>query len=181
MSGMTGSAGRAWPAFGLCTLAIAEGLTMRVGTEVVGLSFAAARDSFMISNAAIGLSAAMCGVLIAWKRPRNPLGWLLLGAGIAQTGTAAVTPWLVQALREGWTGAPLRALATLYSAAWPWSVSLFVPLTLLFFPDGRGWVRPYWPRWSSPSRSTRCRCACNGGSTGCSTATGPTRYGPRRR
>ena len=30
-----------------------------------------------------------------------------------------------------------RWLATAYSAAWPWSVALFIPLALLSFPDGR--------------------------------------------
>jgi hypothetical protein len=73
----------------------------------------------------------------ARHRPKNRLGWLLLGAGVAQTGTAAVTPWFVQALV---TDAPVgldRALSTVYSLAWPWSVAAFIPLTLLHFPDGR--------------------------------------------
>ena len=72
--------------------------------------------------------------LIAGYRPDNRLGWLLLGAGVCQTATAAVTPWLFQALA---TGAPARGWATAYSAAWPWSVALFIPLALLSFPDAR--------------------------------------------
>ena len=33
--------------------------------------------------------------------------------------------------------APARGWATAYSAAWPWSVALFIPLALLSFPDAR--------------------------------------------
>ncbi|MFI5693038.1 sensor histidine kinase [Kribbella sp. NPDC051586] len=118
----------------LLGLVLLEAVAAVVGAMVTGLSFASARDSFMIPNLAVGLSCAVSGGLIAWHRPRNWLGWLLLGGGIAQTGTPAVTPWLVHAL-EGSGSAQLPA--TLYSALWPWSVSLFIPLALLVFPDGR--------------------------------------------
>lgn len=118
----------------LLGLVLIEAVAAVGGAVVTGLSFASARDSFMITNLAVGLSSAVSGGLIAWHRPRNWLGWLLLGAGIAQTGTPAVTPWLIHAL-EGSGSAQLPA--TLYSALWPWSVSLFIPLTLLVFPDGK--------------------------------------------
>jgi signal transduction histidine kinase len=124
----------------LLALAFAAALSAIVGVVVTGTSFASARDSFMISNWVIGVSCAACGGLIAWQRPRNPLGWLLLGAGVAQTGTPAVTPWLIDALQKG---GPVHALATVYSASWPWSVSLFIPLALLYFPDGRLPGRPW--------------------------------------
>ncbi len=155
MCGVTDGSGRsAWLAFGLFALAIGEGLWALVGVLVTGISFAAARDSFLIPNAVIGVSCAVCGVLIAWKRPRNPLGWLLLGAGVTQPATAAVTPWLVQALEDGAPDGLVRALATLYSGAWPWSVSLFIPLALLYVPDGR--LPGRW--WRS---TARCRCCCS--------------------
>lgn len=124
----------------LLGLVLVEAVAAVVGAVAIGLDYSQARDSFMIPNAVIAISCAVSGGLIAWHRPRNWLGWLLLGAGIAQTGTPAVTPWLIQAL-EGTGSAQLPA--TLYSALWPWSVSLFIPLALLVFPDGklpgRGW------------------------------------------
>ena len=122
-------------ALGLFALVIAEVLAVAVGWAATGMSAAAAVDSFMVPNAVIGLCCGLCGGLIAGYRPDNRLGWLLLGAGVCQTATAAVTPWLFQALA---TGAPARGLATAYSAAWPWSVALFIPLALLSFPDGCG-------------------------------------------
>ncbi len=139
------TARRAWPAVALFALLVAEGVAVVVGVAVTGMSFAAARDSFMISNAAIGIACGVCGVLIAGHRPRHVLGWLLLGAGVTQTGTAAVTPWLVEARLAGASEGVVRALSTVYSAAWPWSISLFLPLAILVFPDGRlpgRWWRP---------------------------------------
>jgi signal transduction histidine kinase len=124
-------------ALGLAALAAAAVLATLGGILAVGLSFAAARDSFLISNAVIGLSCAGCGGLVAWHRPANPLGWQLLGAGIAQTTTPAVTPWLYRGLSDGWSDEAVHALATVYSGAWPWSVALFLPLAVLYFPDGQ--------------------------------------------
>ncbi|WP_433787046.1 sensor histidine kinase [Actinomycetospora sp. CA-101289] len=134
---------RPWLAAALAALGVAEALITVVGVLVTGLSFAAARDSFLISNATIGTVCALCGGLIAAYRPRNALGWLLLGVAVAQTATAAVTPWLARAIVAGdpravtWT-------ATVYSAAWPWAVGLFLPLALLVFPDGRLPGRARW-------------------------------------
>jgi signal transduction histidine kinase len=146
MCGVTDHTGRrAWAAFGLFGVVVVEVVSALVGVVVTGTSFAAARDGFMIPNAAIGVSCAVCGLLIAWNRPRNVLGWLLLGGGVAQTGTVAVTPWLLDALQNDGPAGLVGALATAYSAAWPWSVSLFIPLALLYFPDGR--LPDRWWRW----------------------------------
>ena len=137
-------AGRSWwLAVALAALGFAEAVTTVVGVLVTGMTFAAARDSFLISNATIGTVCALCGGLIAANRPRNPLGWLLLGVAVAQTATAAVTPWLVRALAVG--DAPATTwTATVYSVAWPWAIGLFLPLALLVFPDGH---LPRWARW----------------------------------
>jgi hypothetical protein len=137
----------------LFAVVIAELVAVGVGWLVTQMSTAAAVDSFMVPNATIGACCGVSGVLIGAYRHENRLGWLLLGAGVCQAGTAAVTPWLVQALHGG--GAEVseasdvtaRMLATVYSAAWPWSIALFIPLALLAFPDGR------WPgrgRWLVP-------------------------------
>jgi two-component system NarL family sensor kinase len=134
---VTDSGGRAVPATGLFALVVVELASVAVGWPVTGMSFGFARDSFMITNAAIGGCCAVCGVLIARHRPGNRLGWLLLGAGVCQTGTAAVTPWFVQGLTGDAPVGAVRWLSTLYSLAWPWSVALFIPLALLHFPDGR--------------------------------------------
>jgi two-component system NarL family sensor kinase len=118
----------------LMALAAFEAVAAVVGVLVAGITYQTTRDSFAIPNWVIGSSCAACGGLIAWNRPRNRLGWFLLGAGITQAGTAAVTPWLIHALQDG---GPVKLLSTLYSAAWPLSVSLFIPLAVLYFPDGK--------------------------------------------
>ncbi len=135
-----------WLAAGLVVLALAESLTTVAGVLVTGMSTAAARDSFLVSNATIGTVCAVCGGLIAANRPRNALGWLLLGVAVAQTATAAVTPWLLRALAVGDASATTWT-ATVYSAAWPWAIGLFLPLVLLVFPDGN-LLR--WARWALP-------------------------------
>lgn len=132
----TGTGRRPIAATILFAVVVAELASVLVGWAATGMSFAFARDSFMISNAAIGGCCGACGVLIARHRPENRLGWLLLGAGVAQTGTAAITPWFVQGLTTDAPYGLVRWLSTAYSLAWPWSIALFIPLALLHFPDG---------------------------------------------
>src|SRR3954470_18074260 len=46
-------------------------------------------DLLVMSNATIGLTLSVAGLPIAARRPRNPIGWLLLGGGISYASTAA--------------------------------------------------------------------------------------------
>jgi signal transduction histidine kinase len=139
---------RSTVAYVLSALVAAEVLAVLVGWRLTGVALAVVVDSFMIPNLVIGACCGVGGALIAIHRPDNRLGWLLLGAAVCQTATAAVTPWFVRAVETGASETTLRWLATAYSAAWPWSVSLFIPLALLSFPDGRlpgprwGWLVP---------------------------------------
>lgn len=141
-----------WPgpavlASALSALVAVEATSALVGSLMTGMSFAIAVDTFLLPNAVIGVGCGVCGALIAWQRPRNPLGWLLLGAGVCQTGTAGVTPWFVAALVDGAPSWIVRTLSTVYALGWPWSISLFIPLALLVFPDGR-LPGPLW-RWAA--------------------------------
>ena len=63
-----------------------------VGALLVGIDRETAWSMYLITNIAIGLSAAPCGLLIARAKPDNPIGWLFLIAGIAPLLTAAMTP-----------------------------------------------------------------------------------------
>ncbi|HEY6423103.1 MAG TPA: histidine kinase [Pseudonocardiaceae bacterium] len=123
----------AFAGFGLAVGEITVGL---IGALVLGLSFASVRDSFVLTNSVIGLSCAIAGVLISWQRPRNPVGWLLLLAGIFQAGSAAAAPFQAPGVQLGVPEPVLRASGTIAAYSWPWSIALCLPLALLLFPDG---------------------------------------------
>jgi len=123
-------------AFGLFALVVLETAVAVGAAAWAGLTWAAAVDAFVVTNVAIGLSCAVAGLLVAWQRPRYPLGWLLLAAGVFQTASAAAASLDVLGVRRGWSPSALRVLETVFAYAWPWSIALFLPLALLVFPDG---------------------------------------------
>jgi two-component system, NarL family, sensor kinase len=110
---------------------------------MAGWSWQEALEAFVVTNSAIGLSFGICGAILAWHRPHNPIGWLFAAGGVAQSMTAVAAP-LGAVLHEA--SAPIalqRLVITIFSWSWPWSIGLFLPLALLLFPDGRpvsrGW------------------------------------------
>jgi two-component system, NarL family, sensor kinase len=110
---------------------------------VLGWSWQDGLDTFVVTNSAIGLSFGSCGAILAWHRPRNPIGWLFAAGGVAQTTSALAVP-LGAVLHEA--AAPIavqRLLITIFSWSWPWAIGLVLPLALLLFPGGRpisrGW------------------------------------------
>ncbi|MGI5288425.1 sensor histidine kinase [Nonomuraea polychroma] len=131
-------------AWGLFAVAVTGAVTGVTAAIAAGMTFEAAIESFIVTNSAIGLSLACAGVLLAWQRPRNPIGWLLLAAAVAQGGTAAGAGLLAIGEVHGWPTAASRTLATFAAYSWPWSIALCLPLVLLLFPDGR----PPGRRWT---------------------------------
>jgi hypothetical protein len=84
------------------------------------------------------------GVVVARREPRNPMGWLLLGAALSiQVGSDA--PSYAYLDYKNHHGAlPLGPVAVLLSGAWSYGF-LIVPLIILLFPDGRPGPRWRWP------------------------------------
>lgn len=120
----------------LTSIAVIEVLAGTILAITVNWSFDAALDSFLITNGLMGLTFAICGGVIAWHRPTNPIGWLFIADGIAHATTACGAP-LTQLLHD--TAAPLttqRITATIIMWSWPWAIALFLPLALLLFPTG---------------------------------------------
>jgi len=75
-------------AIGLFALVMAE-LAIAIAAALASeISWADAVGSFTVTNGAMGLGFAACGVLLAWHRPRNPIGWLFL-AVVGGTPAAA--------------------------------------------------------------------------------------------
>ena len=65
---------------------------------------------YLVTNTAIGLSAAPCGLLIARARPGNPIGWLFLVAAVAHLLTAAMVPLTIYGADHFWPAPSMRLL-----------------------------------------------------------------------
>jgi hypothetical protein len=132
-------------AAGLAGLAVAEVVTAVVLSIVIGWSWRDALETYVVTNSLMGVVFAGCSGILAWHRPRNPIGWLFVAAGLAHSTTALATP--LGALLHA-TAAPIalqRIVITIFAWSWPWSIGLVLPLALLLFPDGRPPARRW--RW----------------------------------
>jgi signal transduction histidine kinase len=119
---------------GLAIAEVAAGVVLAVPA---GLDWNEVVGSFLASNGVMGVAFAVSGLLIATQRPRNTVGWLLVCAGLAHATSALLAP-LGQLLLDRQAATELlRVVATAFQSAWPWSISLFLPMALLLFPDGR--------------------------------------------
>ncbi len=134
--------------------ALAAVLGMLAGLAVLAAVLASLRlrwswadvfGAFVVTNAAMGIAFAACGVILAWHRPRNAIGWLFISGGLLQAVAASLPP--VQSLFERSAPYPvlLRLLSTAFVYSWPWAIGLCIPLALLLFPDGRPVSRAWRP------------------------------------
>jgi two-component system, NarL family, sensor kinase len=128
---------------GLFVLAMAELATAIAAALASNISWANAVGSFTVTNGAMGLGFAVCGALLAWHRPRNPIGWLFLAAGLADATSTSAVQLLVLLADRGWNATMLGVLASLFALSWPVAIGLCLPMALLLFPDGR----PVSSRW----------------------------------
>jgi hypothetical protein len=87
------------------------------------------------------------GFVVAWRKPGNPLGWLLLGAVGFLVLSGAAGAYAVAVYRQHHPGLPLGWVAVLLQPGWAPAIALF-GLTVLLFPDGRlpgpRWRRALW-------------------------------------
>jgi hypothetical protein len=92
---------------------------------------------YTVNLVVAALAFSTVGVLVAYRRRENPIGWLLLGAGILYATELCAGNYSVYTLVTdpgSLPGAPVAAWLT----AWVWisggSLVLFI---FLFFPDGK--------------------------------------------
>ena len=117
--------------FGCCaaglvvTLAIVRPLTLSVLAEGAVYAF-----FFVLGSATVGL-------VLALRRPANPIGWLYGGAGLAWAYTIPVAPWVDQLSREH-RPVPLVAQFVYIAGDWSWApaIALGVTLPALLLPNG---------------------------------------------
>ena len=86
---------------GLILLAGLLVITAAVGCVRLGWSVADALDAFVLTNAVMGVGFAGCGVVLAWHRTANPIGWLFVAGGLLQTMSAALAPSVLVAAEAG--------------------------------------------------------------------------------
>jgi hypothetical protein len=110
----------------LVTLAIYRPLTLGVLVEGALYAF-----FFVLGFATVGL-------VLALRRPGNPIGWLYGAAGLAWAYTIPLGPWIDQLVREH---RPLPFVAQVAAAfgeyGWAPAIALGVTLPALLLPNGR--------------------------------------------
>ena len=79
---------------------------------------------------------AAVGFVVAWRKPGNPLGWILLATGVFFALSEDASYYMVADYRLRHGGLPLGWLALLTQPAWAPGLVLF-GLAILLFPDGR--------------------------------------------
>jgi hypothetical protein len=109
--------------------------------------------NFTVTNGAMGLGFALCGVLLAWHRPRNPIGWLFLAADVADATSASAAQLLIVTAGHGWDETALGVLGSLTALSWPVAVGICLPMALLLYLLD---IRLVLSRdWAAPRRATR--------------------------
>lgn len=77
------------------------------------------------------------GVLIAARRPANPIGWMFAAIGSLLLFSSFAREYALYALHTN-PGALPGGAALAWASTWPWLIGVGVfPLVILFFPDGR--------------------------------------------
>jgi hypothetical protein len=76
------------------------------------------------------------GFVVAWRRPGNPLGWILAGLAVAGTLSADGSLYAIADYRLRHGTLPLGWVAMLAQPAWAPGV-VMIGLAVLLFPDGR--------------------------------------------
>lgn len=121
---------------GLCVASVVlDRLTHPLGTG------GPVADSLLTAAGAVPVTAV--GVLLAARRPRSPIGWMLLAIIIVEF--SPTSQYLVLDYRMHHGGLPLAWVAVVLEECWPMFLVL-VTLLLWLFPDGRlpagRWHRP---------------------------------------
>jgi len=130
---------------GLCAIGVFVLVAAAVPLSILGRSSPVGAAS---GSVVFGVPCAVVGFVVAWRKPRNPLGWLMIavGAGLVLTNDAGLYAGADYRLYHG--ALPLGWVAVLLQPLWA-PAFLSYPLVILLFPDGRLPSRRWrWVMWS---------------------------------
>jgi hypothetical protein len=142
-----GAAIAAWSAFGLTAVLAIESVVVGIvdhGTELAAPETGKVTAQASISFSVLIVAFAALGALVASRRPRNPVGWILCLAPVALGLTQVARDWYIHTHFADPGSLPIAA-GLMWTANWAWVLGFMPLLTLLLllFPDGR----PPSPRW----------------------------------
>src|SRR4051794_11846602 len=130
-----------WVAAMLGALGLATGLAAAIVTQAAGSWSYSAYDPVPL-DIAIALIFSAMGALVAWRKPGNPVGWMmLLIAAVDGVGV------LLTSLTGAFDSPDHPAVAVLMAVqAWLWAPPIWAISTLLpmIYPDGRLPSRRWW-------------------------------------
>jgi hypothetical protein len=131
----------AWSAFGL-TVVVAVTATVFAfvddGTRLPPPDSGEITWAGSLTFAVMIAAFAALGALLASRRPRNPIGWILCASPLCLAFTELARNWYVHTLIAEPGSLPLTS-GLMWAANWAW-IPGFMPLLtllLLLFPDGR--------------------------------------------
>jgi hypothetical protein len=137
----------AWSAFGLTALIAAGSIVVGFidhGTHLPPPDSGEVSGPGALSFGLMTVAFAALGGIVASRRPRNPIGWILVLSPLCLAFTQVALDWYTHTLYADPGSLPLPG-GVMWAANWAW-VPGFMPLLtllLLLFPDGR----PPTPGW----------------------------------
>jgi len=123
-----------------------------VSALLIGATFPLSAVAHQLTPGGVGQAMLMIpyaavGTLVAYRQPRNPIGWLMVVTALTAVGGLDAGFYSVRAYHIDHHGLPLSRLAVFLTQGWV-SMLLLLPLPILFFPDGKVSRRWRWTLWT---------------------------------